>query len=91
VILFRTAWARIAQARNPLDLALHIGALSACCAVLAHSLVDFNLHIPSNAFLFLVQSALATSAASGGGETDPEETYRKQMPKLHVRRAVQTI
>ncbi len=33
VILFRTAWARIARAKNPLDLALHIGALSACCAV----------------------------------------------------------
>jgi O-antigen ligase len=91
VILFRTAWARIARAKDPLDLALHIGALSACCAVLAHSLVDFNLHIPSNAFLFLVQSALATSAAFGGEENDPEETYRKQMPKLHVRRAVQTL
>ena len=26
-----------------------------------HSLVDFNLHIPSNALLFLLQAYLATS------------------------------
>jgi hypothetical protein len=28
---------------------------------LLHSLVDFNLHIPSNALLFLLQAYLATS------------------------------
>jgi O-antigen ligase len=34
------------------DLALLIGALSAVAAYLAHSLVDFNLHIPGNALFF---------------------------------------
>jgi O-antigen ligase len=91
VIFFVTAWARITRAQNPLDLALHIGALSACCALLAHSLVDFNLHIPSNAFLFLAQSALATSTIPADGESYLGEPYRKQMPKLHVRRATQTV
>ena len=91
VIFFFTAWARVTSAQNPLDLALHIAALSACCAVLAHSLVDFNLHIPSNAFLFLVQSALATSTTPAGGESYPEGPSRKQAPKLHVRRATQTV
>ena len=91
LIFFFTAWARITRAQNSLDLALHIGALSACCALLAHSLVDFNLHIPSNAFLFLVQSALATSATPAGGKSYPEGSYWKQTPKLHVRRATQTV
>jgi O-antigen ligase len=59
--LFGAASKRIVEARNPLDLAVHIGALSACCALLVHSVVDFNLHIPSNALLFLMQAALATS------------------------------
>ena len=31
-----------------------VGAVAACTAMLAHSLVDFNLQIPANAFLFVV-------------------------------------
>lgn len=41
--------------------ALHAGAIAAVCAMLLHSLVDFNLHIPANAILFLLQALLATS------------------------------
>jgi hypothetical protein len=81
---------RILEAPNRLDLALHVGALSACCALLAHSLVDFNLHIPSNALLFLIQSGLATSAA-------PVRLVRRSeaptglAAKLNMRRTVQTV
>jgi O-antigen ligase len=89
-LFFGAAWRRIVAAKNPLDLALHIGALSACCALLAHSLVDFNLHIPSNALLFLIQSALATSATPVR-EGYRSEAYRKHEPKLKLRRTVQTI
>jgi O-antigen ligase len=62
VLLFRGGWQRLSKANTSIDLALRIGAFSACVALLAHSLVDFNLHIPSNALLFLLQCALATSA-----------------------------
>jgi len=87
---FRMAWARIREAKNRLELALHIGALSACCGLLAHSLVDFNLHIPSNALLFLIQAGLATSA------TPTRAVPRSQGPagreaKLNMRRTVQTV
>ncbi len=41
--------------------ALHAGAIAAVCGLLLHSWVDFNLHIPSNALLFLLQAFLATS------------------------------
>jgi hypothetical protein len=41
--------------------ALHAGTIAAVCGILLHSFVDFNLHIPSNALLFLLQAYLATS------------------------------
>jgi O-antigen ligase len=63
IVLFREGWKWSTRAGNALGLAFHIGALGACGALLAHSLVDFNLHIPSNALLFLLQAALATSPA----------------------------
>lgn len=34
---------------------------TACCGLLVHSLVDFNLHIPSNLLLFLLMALLATA------------------------------
>lgn len=42
--------------------ALHAASIMAVCGLLLHGLVDFNLQIPANAILFLVQSSLATSA-----------------------------
>ena len=42
---------------------VHVGALGACFGLLVHAIVDFNLHIPSNALVFLLLAALATSQA----------------------------
>jgi O-antigen ligase len=41
--------------------ALHLSGLVACCGFLVHSLVDFNLHMPGNALLFLLMAHLATA------------------------------
>ena len=41
--------------------ALHLSGLVACCGFLVHSLVDFNLHMPGNAMLFLLMAYLATA------------------------------
>jgi O-antigen ligase len=87
---FRLAWMRILEAPNRLDLALHIGALSACCALLAHSLVDFNLHIPSNSLLFLIQSGLATSVTPTRA-IRRSEAHTGLAAKLNMRRTVQTV
>ncbi len=38
--------------------AYHIAALVACAGILFHSFVDYNLHIPSNALVFLLQAGL---------------------------------
>jgi O-antigen ligase len=61
LLLLWESWARLAAAAHSADLAYHVGAVAACAGLLIHSLVDFNLHIPSNALIFLLQSALATS------------------------------
>lgn len=37
---------------------------TACCGLLVHSLVDFNLHIPSNLLLFLLMGLLGTTEVS---------------------------
>jgi O-antigen ligase len=90
MLLLGGAWRRIAGAKNAIDLALHIGALSACCALLAHSFVDFNLHIPSNALLFLLQSALATSTLAPA-ERHMARNQEAHSRKLNMTRAVQTV
>jgi O-antigen ligase len=47
--------------------AVYAGSLAACCGLLLHSLVDFNLHIPANALIFLVLAAIATLEITESG------------------------
>lgn len=61
VWLSRLTFANLGSSRNSLRFALHLGPLVACTGLLVHSLTDFNLHIPSNALIFLLQAGLATS------------------------------
>ena len=61
-LLFRDARRSFVAEQGHFSLALHAGAIAAVCGILLHSFVDFNLHIPSNAILFLLQAYLATSA-----------------------------
>jgi O-antigen ligase len=60
-LLFWTAWKILSLEGDPRSFAYHAGALVACLGLLVHAGVDFNFHIPSNALIFLLQSALATS------------------------------
>ena len=43
------------------DAAVFLAAMLGCTALLLHSLVDFNLHIPANAAMFYVLCALAAT------------------------------
>jgi O-antigen ligase len=61
IILIGRALSKILARQSSFSLAFHIGAFVACCGLLVHGLVDFNLHIPANAFLFFVQAFLATA------------------------------
>jgi O-antigen ligase len=48
-------------ARGRSGRAIRAGSLVACAGLLVHSLVDFNLHIPSNALIFLLLAGVATA------------------------------
>jgi len=52
-ILFFVSLRQLLQRDKPFAAALHLSGLVACSGFLVHSLVDFNLHIPANALLFL--------------------------------------
>jgi O-antigen ligase len=60
-LLYREARKSFTAEQGHFSRALHAGAIAAVCGLLLHSFVDFNLHIPSNALLFLLQAYLATS------------------------------
>jgi len=49
---------------NSLASTLRLCGWTGCWGLLVHSLVDFNLHIPSNLLLFLLMSLLATAEIS---------------------------
>ncbi|HXN21379.1 MAG TPA: O-antigen ligase family protein [Candidatus Dormibacteraeota bacterium] len=50
---------------SALQATLQMGALVSCVGLLTHSLVDFNLHIPSNALLFFLLAGFASGHISG--------------------------
>jgi O-antigen ligase len=60
-VLFREAFRRLRQLNNSFAGTLQLSGLVACTGFLVHSLVDFNLHIPSNALLFFLMAHLATA------------------------------
>jgi O-antigen ligase len=52
---------RMRHGRDPWRRGIAIGAVAACASLLAHSLVDFNLRIPSNALVFWALAGLAAA------------------------------
>jgi putative inorganic carbon (hco3(-)) transporter len=71
---------------------LNLSGLVACSGILVHSLVDFNLHIPANALLFLVSAHMAfirlrpTDAAAEDGRS-----YHRHKRKEYSARAAETV
>jgi O-antigen ligase len=60
-LLYREARRSFVAEQGHFSRAVHASAIAAVCGLLLHSWVDFNLHIPSNTLLFLLQAYLATS------------------------------
>jgi O-antigen ligase len=63
IALYRTGFNKL---KNPSRLVrgATLGALSGVTAILFHSIVDFNLHIPANALLFTVLAAIVVAPVS---------------------------
>jgi O-antigen ligase len=59
--LYRQARRNFTAEQAHFSQALHAGAIVAISGLLLHSFVDFNLQIPANAMLFLLQAFFATS------------------------------
>lgn len=60
-LLFRSALSVIRTDASHFRRGVAIGSLAGCFGILVHSLFDFPLRTPSNAFLFLALAALATT------------------------------
>jgi len=60
-VLVFAAMRTLQEANLTFAAALRLAGLTGCCGFFVHSLVDFNLHIPANAFLFFLMALLATS------------------------------
>jgi O-antigen ligase len=70
-LLYREARKNFAVEQSRFSRALHGGAIAAVCGLLLHSFVDFNLHIPANALLFLLQVYLVTSPPLAPSSMEP--------------------
>lgn len=72
------------------DLALILGSLSAVAAYLAHSVVDFNLHIPGHAMIFAFIFGILASPRASGRENPLalEIPFRLALPALGVWMAI---
>ena len=64
LVLFITCLRTLAQSNNTYCQNLGLGALAACISFLAHSVVEFNFHIPANALLFAVAAGIAVAASA---------------------------
>jgi O-antigen ligase len=62
LVFFRTAFRRWRQKRGMFGKCIGAGGLASFMAIATHSFTDFNLHIPANALLFAVISALTYAA-----------------------------
>ncbi|MGB7844177.1 MAG: O-antigen ligase family protein [Candidatus Acidiferrum sp.] len=58
-VLLLNALKGMAELGGSFGSVLNLSGLVACSGILVHSLVDFNLHIPANALLFLISAHMA--------------------------------
>lgn len=63
--------------------ALQLSGMVACAGFLVHALVDFNFHIPSNLWLFLLMAHLATAEIQEPSPSAPT-THKRRHISLHL-------
>lgn len=78
IVFFREGFYKL---RSPSRLirGITLGAMSGVTAILFHSILDFNLHIPANALMFCVLSALVVSPLPGKGSAG---AYKNEQMKI---------
>jgi O-antigen ligase len=79
-VLLSQSLMRLRQLNHSFAGALQLSGLVACSGFLVHSLVDFNLHIPSNFLLFLLMAHLATAEIGPKGQHARSQRRRHSNP-----------
>jgi O-antigen ligase len=79
-VLFFISLRQLLQRDKPFAAALHLSGLVACVGFLVHSLVDFNLHIPANALLFLLMGHLATGEITPSPREHRHSQFQERNP-----------
>jgi O-antigen ligase len=82
-VLFLESFKKLRQLHHSFPGALQLSGLLACTGFLVHSLVDFNLHIPSNAFLFFLMAHLAASDIQSSPPPSAPQRSRHRIPGNH--------
>jgi O-antigen ligase len=82
-VLLSESLKRLRHDNNSFAGTLQLSGLVACVGFLVHSLVDFNLHIPSNAFLFFLMAHLATSEIQAAAPEPTRHKSRRRIPRNH--------
>jgi O-antigen ligase len=82
-VLFRESLRRLRQLNNSFAGTLQLSGLVASTGFLVHSLVDFNLHIPSNAFLFFLMAHLAASEMQSVNSPSIPHGSHHRIPRNH--------
>jgi O-antigen ligase len=80
LILYRRGIRNLRLARTPVARSLYGGGLVACTGMLIHEWVDFNLHIPSNAIIFLLIACLVTSLIPEPIANPRHPSFRSYLP-----------
>jgi O-antigen ligase len=90
LILYRQARKSFDAEQGYFSRGLHADAIVALSSLLLHSFVDFNLHLPANALLFLLQAHLATcdpvpspGPTASGATRDSFATHSRRRRVLH--------
>jgi O-antigen ligase len=74
VLLLVKQSAPLLRAGSPFERAARLGALTGLCGVCVHSLVEFGLHVPSNAYAALALAAVAVAPLlENSQKTSPNE------------------
>jgi O-antigen ligase len=63
-VFVRQAVASVSSASSKMDLGVRVGALAGCIGVMVHSIFDFPLRTPANAYVFLVLTVIAVQPIS---------------------------
>ena len=80
-ILFLGAFRTLQSADPSFKGTLRLSGFTACCGLLLHSMVDFNLHIPSNLMLFLLMALLATAEIQEAAPNRGEGLLRRRIER----------